>query len=236
MINKGVRVGGMAKYHGKTYKVVSFVDNEHTVILKDLANGETVRAHAFEVIAANSVSRNSVVANALAANAKSDILDYVKKAPYAAMVKKDGRVIRYASLVVPFSRADKVYREVERYLAKRVSAGICRFVNNPCSKGVRENYFYLTVEIPELAVTNSVVAENATAINAGRKTVKVELETVSFEKGVRSETRYMSIEEVRDLLKRLCKSGDADSFVSRLERQGASDIAINASDLYATLI
>ena len=80
------------------------------------------------------------------------------------------------------------------------------------------------------------IAANAVVSNAGRKTVKVELETVSFEKGVRSETRYMSIEEVRDLLKRLGKSGDADSFVSRLERQGASDIAINAPDLYAALI
>ena len=85
-------------------------------------------------------------------------------------------------------------------------------------------------------VVNSAVAANAVVSNAGRKTVKVELETVSFEKGVRSETRYMSIEEVRDLLKRLGKSGDADSFVSRLERQGASDIAINAPDLYAALI
>ena len=79
-------------------------------------------------------------------------------------------------------------------------------------------------------------ATNAVVSNAGRKTVKVELETVSFEKGVRSETRYMSIEEVRDLLKRLGQSGDADSFVSHLERQGASDIAINAPDLYAALI
>ena len=150
MINDGVRVGGRARYHGKTYKVVAIAPNEHEVLLKDPANGETVRAYAFEVIAAAS-SRNAIVNAALAWKEK-------------------------------------------------------------------------------------VVAENATAINAGRKTVKVELETVSFEKGVRSETRYMSIEEVRDLLKRLGKSGDADSFVSRLERQGASDIAINASDLYATLI
>lgn len=105
--------------------------------------------------------------------------------------------------------------------------GKCRFYKN--------SVYSTNPTVANALAAKSEVAD-ALACNAGRKTVKVELETVSFEKGVRSETRYMSVEEVRDLLKRLGQSGDADSFISRLERQGASDIAINEPDLYAALI
>lgn len=173
MANRGIRVGGMAKYHGKTYKVISLADNEHTVILKDLANGETVRAHAFEVIANASVSSNAVVNAALAwkertaGNAKSDILDYVKKTPYAESVSRDGYTVMYTSKMIPEDKAEKVYREVERYLAKRVKVGLCRFVTMPLAPvipygktGGGGKSFRLSVSIPDLAVANSAIVAN----------------------------------------------------------------------------
>ncbi len=96
------------------------------------------------------------------------------------------------------------------------------------------------LKLSNSASCNAVVAEavaNARAVaNAGVKTVKVTLETVTFNQGVKVETRFMSVAELKTLLKMLGRGGDADSFVARLEQKGQSDIAIASPDLYAAQI
>ena len=299
MINKGVRVGGMAKYHGKTYKVVSIADNEHTVILKDLANGETVRAHAFEVIADASASRNAIVNAALAwkektaanakfkvgdyvlyeghgegyrrgrivslggtigsagcvvewvgggrdsvpytrltpcnsaasdsavaANATPDILGYVKKAPYAASVSRDGHTVMYTSKTMPESKAEGVYREVEKYLAKRVKVGLCRFVTIPLAPVVPygktnggEKSFILSVSIPDLAVANAAVATNA-GVREGN--YQVTIETVDFS-GNRTQSKNLTASQLKTWLSLIHCDG-SDSFLDEIASSSRREV------------
>lgn len=110
-------------------------------------------------------SSNPVVSNALAANAASasgDVLAYVRRAPCAATATKRGPDILLVSTPVPEDEAERLYRKVERYLAKRVNVGLCRFEVDYRKRalGGRDAAF-LSVTIPQSAVLNSSAAKNA---------------------------------------------------------------------------
>ena len=173
----------------------------------------------------NSATTDSAVAE----NAATDILGYVKKAPYAASVSRDGHTVMYTSKTMPESKAENVYREVERYLAKRVKVGLCRFVTIPLAPVVPygktnggEKSFILSVSIPDLAVANAAVAENGRIEDK----VRVTMECFDFN-GLRPVTKVMTLAALKQLLAQVKATATYDRIVSDLERAGAVDIAID---------